>query len=172
MIYRELLWEAEWRRNTLITLWQNHTHNAGKGCGGFFNPVSEGEIMWGNVLRAQKHLRWWGCSVAWLLAGYKDATPTNICSASQLAGDANRDLTPFGCWSVCAVNMKEKSTVAQLPPTRNLVLIQHKSLLLQWQSLFLHVSSEANCVYHQDWNLPCSQLLLFTSHGLIESNRF
>lgn len=69
------------------------------------------------IRRERRNTRDWEvCRVARLLAGYRDATPTNICSASQLAEDANGDLKLFGCCSLCTVTMKGKSTVSQLPP--------------------------------------------------------
>lgn len=57
--------------------------------------------------------------VAWLLAGYRDATPTNICSVSQLAEDAHRDLKRVGCCSLCAA-------ITTPPPSRDAVLLRRQ----------------------------------------------
>lgn len=56
------------------------------------------------------------CAVCCLATG-RDATPTNICSASLLAKGANRHLKLFRCCGVCTIT----APVPQRPLTRNFV---------------------------------------------------
>lgn len=133
----KLLWEAEWRRNSLITLCQDHMHNTCKCCVdmGIFNPVSERGISCEDVLRSQKHLGLWGRSVP---LGYREDSEKQhllICSAPQVATEANRDLKQFGCYSLYTVTMKAKSIVLQLPPPRNPELFQQEAHSIMAETL-------------------------------------
>lgn len=71
--------------------------------------------MWGNVLRAQKHMGLRGCSapsVAWLREGMQ-RLQTSV-APRFLAANANRDLTVFGGCSACTV----AATAARVVLTR------------------------------------------------------
>ncbi len=74
------------------------------------NPISEGEIVWGDALRAQEHCGIARLRQAVLLSCWQDTEMQRLLTSvvPQLAEDANRDLKLFGCCSPLYCHNEEK----------------------------------------------------------------